>query len=99
MTDKKYLTKRELEVHLNKFCDKKSLKQKVSQGDLLLSSPRRVDNCTELISYKSTSTSSSDVKVSNRLSKYPILDKLGFETSSLQNDCIDIIFLTKSDMF
>ena len=43
MTGKTYLTKRELEVHFNEFCDTKSLKQNVSRGDVLLSGAQRVN--------------------------------------------------------
>lgn len=52
-----------------------------------------LNNYTKHISYKSTSVGSIHAKVSNSKSKYPILDKLGFETSKLQQHCIDIIRL------
>ena len=48
---------------------------------------------TKTISCKSTSISSNNSKASNCQSKYPILDQLGFETSKLQDYCIDTIRL------
>ena len=49
--------------------------------------------CTKKISHKSTSDSSIDTQASNYQFKCPILDKLGFATSSLQDNCIDTIHL------
>ena len=52
-----------------------------------------LNNCTKTISYKSTSVSSNDAQSGNFQSKYLILDNLGVETSSLQDNCIDTISL------
>ena len=50
----------------------------------LTSNSCSINNCTNTVNYESTSVSYNDAKASNCKYEYPILDKLGFETFSLQ---------------
>ena len=69
--------------------DKDSLHTKeelsLDNSATLTSNSCSLNNCTKAISYKSTSINSNDTKASNCQAKYTILDKLGFENSSLQD--------------
>ena len=52
-----------------------------------------INDCTKTISYKSIAVSFIHAKVSNSKYEYPILDKLGIETSDLQENFIHTIHL------
>ena len=63
------------------------------QPSKMTSNSWSLNNHTKIISYKSISISSNNIKASNYQSKYSILDMLGFVTSSVQGNCIDTIRL------
>ena len=63
------------------------------QPSKMTSNSCSLNNHTNIISYKSISISSNNIKASNYQSKYPILDMLNFVNSSVQGNCIDTIRL------
>ena len=59
----------------------------------LTSNSCSINNCTKTVNYESTSVSYNDTKASNCKYEYPILDQLGFDFFSLQDNWIDTIRL------